>query len=1151
MREWEPDFCHVPYPATHVRLEVNTSNWPNEYETFDGMETWGMVETPVGMVTYETFHPDGAIENYGELFYVPPSGYHAFGGEFDSIKYTASDCVAESYEVPIMLTVTAPPEQHEYCVPACANCTNTSITNMTMEEWMWGRQGGQEVVKGVWDDLTITTNSSDWEWQCEKSDGGFWGDINYPTKFWQCEPDTCFGGKNFTCESERTERLCSMCDEEYMDMGKIVCIKCPEGRFSFWSFLLTFGGVALTAALWYFVGIVISGSYDAIDITLLYMQIVAQVQGFGLNWPSGPIFDTVHLIFQLVNFDVDFLSPSCIMEWNYVYAFYVQLAFPIIMSVLSFIRYGWARFCFEYYPDDFSGPNSYDQVCGVKWTKGRRFFNSYLHPKADKARLRKSLDNSIANFLKFTVMNYNILVEKTLQVFVCEKMEDGTYFLSAGPEVTCYKAAHIGLMVAAILGICIYVIGVPVLLYQNLTWGQKNHVLNHPRFKTTFGWMYERYRLKWVYWEVMFMFRRFMIGLCLVFLEDSPYLQAALAIVVMVLCLAAQTFARPFRENHLNVFDAVGCFSVVFYIVCGILFKSEPRLGGYTARFYESTSISLTNVLFISILATLATGITISIDEVIDNKNGKFARDTITNRIMESMEGVGLAYRIMGNTPEEVFAYVDNGKTGKITLDQFKERLRMVDETIEDAAMNQAFSLIDKDGSGTIEFDEFRQHLWRPEVVGKPERIHIHRQAMSAMGNVVLLARKFYEGVSRRLKELIVVPAHMRGEESRMQLDGKLMARLRQRMKVNVKEQSGVAELSGRLLDAFNGSRLRQFAESPNTDKSVIRFHQVDQWLTPVLADSSEVGKYAENPLVNFYRHLVLTFPFLLDWITTATEADRYAFTRVMDSLFECFQTVGLNGCYSKLIAAGDQASVALWLKDCSREQQLIFWEMMHAISFANIGNEETLLKVKALAPYATQEGTADDVLGAKLDDVKLKVEHGSSLKHTQMDSDLEDEVLQEEKLLGDVDLDAAFKQRVQGMPQFQLQPAGPVAGPGPASPEPSPRTMSAMEQKQMQATKSDGSVAIVGDARVGKLLVAAGSLPPGSTRCKFQWWRVRVPQGGSDAPAPERIQGVNTPQYLLTARDLGCQLRVATRPTMADGTQGPIATAITDIVTP
>lgn len=106
--------------------------------------------------------------------------------------------------------------------------------------------------------------------------------------------------------------------------------------------------------------------------------------------------------------------------------------------------------------------------------------------------------------------------------------------------------------------------------------------------------------------------------------------------------------------------------------------------------------------------------------------------------------------------------------------------------------------------------------------------------------------------------------------------------------------------------------------------------------MSAAVSNDSEIGIFAANTLTNFFRPLVESMPFIVDWLVTASEADRFHFRKIFQSMFRCYEMVGQKGHYSKYIRSGHRPAVCIWLKDCSEEQQVVFWEMMHALAASN-----------------------------------------------------------------------------------------------------------------------------------------------------------------------------------------------------------------------
>ena len=46
---------------------------------------------------------------------------------------------------------------------------------------------------------------------------------------------------------------------------------------------------------------------------------------------------------------MDFLKPTCLMEWGYVESFYLQMAFPFMMASFAFIKWLYMKFSNIYF----------------------------------------------------------------------------------------------------------------------------------------------------------------------------------------------------------------------------------------------------------------------------------------------------------------------------------------------------------------------------------------------------------------------------------------------------------------------------------------------------------------------------------------------------------------------------------------------------------------------------------------------------------------------------------------------------------------------------------------------------------------------------------------------------------------------------------
>lgn len=80
----------------------------------------------------------------------------------------------------------------------------------------------------VFDNDTIKSQTSDWEWQCVSDDGGYFGTGG--KIFFSCEGDHCLGGEANKCAEGHAGRLCSRCEDGWFSIGGMDCYECPGGK---------------------------------------------------------------------------------------------------------------------------------------------------------------------------------------------------------------------------------------------------------------------------------------------------------------------------------------------------------------------------------------------------------------------------------------------------------------------------------------------------------------------------------------------------------------------------------------------------------------------------------------------------------------------------------------------------------------------------------------------------------------------------------------------------------------------------------------------------------------------------------------------------------------------------------------------------------
>jgi hypothetical protein len=111
-----------------------------------------------------------------------------------------------------------------------------------------------------------------------------------------------------TCVHGYMGNMCSLCSEGYFRAVE-QCMQCPspEGVTAI-DWVMTIGLISLVVIVWLTMNKMAAGKYDALELTLLYLQCVALVLHYRVPWPSA-LMDVKHII-VIFNFEMDFVTPG-------------------------------------------------------------------------------------------------------------------------------------------------------------------------------------------------------------------------------------------------------------------------------------------------------------------------------------------------------------------------------------------------------------------------------------------------------------------------------------------------------------------------------------------------------------------------------------------------------------------------------------------------------------------------------------------------------------------------------------------------------------------------------------------------------------------------------------------------------------------------
>jgi hypothetical protein len=88
------------------------------------------------------------------------------------------------------------------------------------------------------------------------------------------------------CVEGLTGNLCTLCADGWFRALE-ECHKCPsEGAVTAVDFVLTIGLILLVIVFWITINYTLACKFDAMELTLLYLQCVALALNYNVNWPT-------------------------------------------------------------------------------------------------------------------------------------------------------------------------------------------------------------------------------------------------------------------------------------------------------------------------------------------------------------------------------------------------------------------------------------------------------------------------------------------------------------------------------------------------------------------------------------------------------------------------------------------------------------------------------------------------------------------------------------------------------------------------------------------------------------------------------------------------------------------------------------------------
>jgi hypothetical protein len=301
------------------------------------------------------------------------------------------------------------------------------------------------------------------------------------------------------------------------------CAVCPQSWIS-WTIFLVLLGTFLGLYAFMIFGNSLNGSSESFPLR----SILISIQSFGVlsrfvdSRSKSATLSTLLSIVDLSNINLEvFFAFDCFVEnlgfWN-------SFTIKVVSLIFVFVFMLSIGYCV-----------------------------SRLKPQTKNLHSANALDKSIAAFLIALTTLYTYVLSTIFSAFRCFPQDDGTFTLLSSPSLDCYDSVWNKYIFVIVVGILI-ISAVPFILLFILVKNSNRRTNN--QFYWRFGRLYEFYKPKYYYWEVIVLIRR-TIFVSLVDLTNGwqKLERSFILIAFLVVEFTVDIAIQPHAKSNLPIFE--------------------------------------------------------------------------------------------------------------------------------------------------------------------------------------------------------------------------------------------------------------------------------------------------------------------------------------------------------------------------------------------------------------------------------------------------------------------------------------------------------------------------------------------------------------------------------------------------------------------
>ncbi|OQR84804.1 hypothetical protein THRCLA_10799 [Thraustotheca clavata] len=457
---------------------------------------------------------------------------------------------------------------------------------------------------------------------------------------------------NESCKTGYAGHLCFQCDIGYTRSGKTACIACPN-NYTLTILVLVGGVFACIAVAIVLIQMTINKSRTKADLYSIickiftsYLQLVSLAGSFDLQWPAE-----VNAMFNAQSAASNpadkLISIDCLLDYykrgtsmDSLSSYYEQLILYLCLPVLCVIfpvvfwrlrhkliikrltRREWAPLLQSTIGRGTGGDPliQSSEVEDVLKAVGEKptdivVMGTCTVAKLDEGSqplsvvksayleaLRSEIqDKTVLSIIVLMFLVHPGVTKQIFQMFTCTVLgedDDGKplYFLDPDLDVPCYNFSHYRWMLCcglpSIIGITF---GIPGFAWYVLR--ARRTMLDDPRIKLQFGFLYDGYKLEYYYWEIWIMMRKVLVSVISVFLKNWGAIPQSLgATGLTFFALYLHMNSMPFELEVVNNLEETALLTCLITLYCGLYFYQPQVTGG--ARFGIGVVVLIVNGIF-------------------------------------------------------------------------------------------------------------------------------------------------------------------------------------------------------------------------------------------------------------------------------------------------------------------------------------------------------------------------------------------------------------------------------------------------------------------------------------------------------------------------------------------------------------------------